>query len=106
MKKSSLLANVMLLLGGLMLPCTPTFSAADGAKPLEVPDFTKGDAIPAGVSHDWNLGATGARGWMVSDKMVTTDARQIRITKVEENSPTAGVLLVGDVILGLSLIHI
>ena len=70
------------------------------AKTLEISDFTKGDAIPAGASHDWNLGATGARGWMFSDKMVTTDARQIRITKVEESSPAAGVLAVGDVILG------
>ena len=101
MKKSNLLANVLLLLGGLMLPCTPTLFAAGGAKTLDVPDFTKGDAIPAGASHDWNLGATGARGWMVSDKMVTTDARQIRITKVEANSPATGLLAVGDVILGV-----
>ena len=41
------------------------------------PDFTQGDKIPEGANHDWNLGATGARGWMFSDKMVTTDARQI-----------------------------
>ena len=101
MKKSSLLTTALILLGGLMLPCTPTLSAAGGAKTLEIPDFTKGDAIPAGASHDWNLGATGARGWMVSDKMVTTDARQVSITKVEENSPAAGVLGVGDVVLGV-----
>ena len=45
------------------------------------PDFTKGDKIPEGADHDWNLGATGARGWMFSDKLVTTDARQIAITE-------------------------
>ena len=101
MKENNLFANALILLGVLMLQCTHTLSAAGGAKTLEVPDFTKGDAIPAGASHDWNLGATGARGWMVSDKMVTTDARQIRITKVEENSPAAGVLAVGDVVLGV-----
>ncbi len=101
MKILSLLTNALILLGGLMLPCTPTLTAAGNAKTLGVPDFTKGDAIPDGASHDWNLGATGARGWMFSDKMVTTDARQIRITKVEEKSPAAGVLLVGDVILGV-----
>ncbi len=66
------------------------------------PDFTKGDPIPAGADHDWNLGATGARGWMFSDKMVTTDARQIRVTKVEKGSPADGVLAVGDVILGVA----
>jgi hypothetical protein len=65
------------------------------------PDFLKGDAIPAEATHDWNLGATGARGWMFSDKRSTTDARQIRITKVEKGSPADGVLAVGDVILGV-----
>ena len=65
------------------------------------PDFTKGDPIPDGATHDWNLGATGARGWMFSDKMVTSDARQIRITQVAEGSPADGVLASGDVILGV-----
>ncbi len=77
-------------------------SALDLQRTLTVPDFTKGDAIPAGATHDWNLGATGARGWMFCDKMVTTAARQIRITKVEPKSPADGVLLVGDVILGVA----
>ena len=66
-----------------------------------MPDFTKGDAIPKGAVHDWNLGSTGCRGWMFSDKMVTTDARQIRITRVDKGSPADGVLEVGDVILGV-----
>lgn len=65
------------------------------------PDFTRGDSIPAGFTHDWNLGATGARGWIFCDKMVTTDARQIRITRVAEKSPADGVLVVGDVLLGV-----
>lgn len=65
------------------------------------PDFTKGDSIPEGFSHDWNLGATGARGWMFSDRLVTSDARQIRITKVAKGSPAEGVLAAGDVILGV-----
>lgn len=42
-----------------------------------MPDFTKGDVIPADAKHDWNLGPTGARGWMFCDKMVTSDARQV-----------------------------
>jgi hypothetical protein len=65
------------------------------------PDFTRGDKIPNGAKHDWNLGATGARGWMYCDKMVTTDARQIAITKVDKGSPADGILAVGDVILGV-----
>jgi hypothetical protein len=70
-------------------------------KKMAMPDFTKGDAIPAGADHDWNLGAAGARGWMYSDTLVTADARQIRITKVDNNSPADGVLAVGDVIMGV-----
>ena len=79
-------------------------SSALAARPktIALPDFTKGDAIPSDANHDWNLGATGARGWMYCDKLVTTDARQISVTKVEENSPSDGVLTVGDVILGVA----
>jgi len=68
---------------------------------VAIPDFTRGDAIPDVAEHDWNLGATGARGWMYSDRLVTTDARQICITKVHEDSPADGVLAVGDVVLGV-----
>ena len=59
-------------------------------KALAIPDFTKGESISANARHDWNLGATGARGWMFCDKMVTSDARQIAITKVEAGSPADG----------------
>ena len=64
-------------------------------------NFTRGDKIPAGANHDWTLGATGARGWMFSNKLVTTDARQIVITQVAKDSPADGILAVGDVILGV-----
>lgn len=91
------------IVGSLILAAmfaTPFASAAPQAK-MERPDFTKGDPIPAGANHDWNLGATGARGWMFCDKMVTTDARQISVTKVDSGSAADGTLSVGDVILGV-----
>lgn len=72
------------------------------SKKMDLPDFTKGDTIPKGAIHDWNLGASGARGWMYSDTLATTDARQIRITKVAKGSPADGELAVGDVILGVN----
>jgi hypothetical protein len=73
-----------------------------GAAPrMPIPDFTHGDTIPAAATHDWNLGASGARGWMYCDNLVTSDARQIRITQVASGSPSDGVLDVGDVILGV-----
>lgn len=65
------------------------------------PDFTRGEAIPEGFTKDWNLGATGLRGWMHSDQLVTSDARQIRVTQVAAGSPAEGVLQVGDVLLGV-----
>ena len=64
-------------------------------------DFTKGEQIPAGANHNWTLGATGARGWMYSDKLVTSDARQIAIVSVAAGSPASTVLQVGDIILGV-----
>lgn len=67
----------------------------------EIPDFTKGDSIPEGATHDWNLGPTGARGWMYSNKMETSEARQVFITKVDEGSPADGILQPGDVIVGI-----
>jgi len=95
--KTSLLAIALV---ALLTTPGPALAAAKG-RATTVPDFTKGDAIPADAKHDWNLGPTGLRGWILCDKMVTTDARQISITKVEKGSPADGVFLVGDVILGV-----
>ena len=75
--------------------------AAGGGKTIAMPDFTQGGVIPAEAPKDWNLGPTGLRGWMFSDRMVTTDARQISITKVDAGSPADGVIAVGDVLLGV-----
>ncbi|MGL6075373.1 MAG: DUF6288 domain-containing protein [Fimbriiglobus sp.] len=66
-----------------------------------IPDFTKGAKIPPGASHDWNLGPTGLRGWIYCDQLVTTDARQILVTKVAKGSPASQFFQVGDVILGV-----
>lgn len=86
----------------LVLASMLNLNAAPKGGTMSKPDFTKGDKIPGGAVHDWNLGATGLRGWMYSDKMVTSDARQIMITKVEKGSPADGKLKVGDVVLGVN----
>jgi hypothetical protein len=101
MMKTSVLTLALVAFFSAPLPVL----AAGKAQPLTIPDFTKGDAIPAKAKHDWNLGPTGLRGWMFCDKMVTTDARQIAITKVEKGSPADGILAVGDVILGVGGKH-
>lgn len=67
----------------------------------EIPDFTRGDGIPEGHHHDWNLGPSGARGWIYSNRLETTEARQILVTEIEPGSPAAAALQPGDVILGV-----
>lgn len=88
----------LFLATGLLL-AAPAFPRDEATA---TPDFTKGGVIPANAKHDWNLGATGLRGWMHCDKLVTSDARQIAITKVEAKSPADGLLAVGDVLLGVA----
>ena len=97
MRKSSLLISTT----AVWLSVTLLVSAAPDEKGLMVPDFTKGEVVPAEAKHDWNLGPTGLRGWMFCDKLVTTDARQIAITAVDAGSPADGIIAVGDVILGV-----
>jgi hypothetical protein len=96
-----LISSAATVLSGLLLGWMAVIPGAGAAEQPPVPDFTKGESIPEGFRHDWNLGATGARGWMFSDKLVTSEARQIRITKVAKGSPADGLLAVGDVILGV-----
>ena len=88
-----------LALALLLVASGPLFGAAK--KTMTNPDFTKGGTIPKDAKHDWNLGATGARGWMYCNRLCTDEARQIAITKVDKGSPADGVLAVGDVILGV-----
>jgi len=66
----------------------------------EIPDFTRGGK--KNDRHDWNLGPTGARGWMWGMRLRTDYARQILITKVDSGSPADGILQVDDVILGIN----
>ncbi len=70
------------------------------ADPPPLPDLTHGGKKDD--KHDWNLGPTGARGWMWGFDLSTAKARQILITEVEKGSPADGILQVGDVILGCS----
>lgn len=82
----------------LLFVATAPVLAVQRDKP-QVPDLTA-DGV-ADDKHDWNLGPTGARGWMWAWKLETSDARQILITRVAAGSPADGILEVGDVILGI-----
>jgi hypothetical protein len=74
-------------------------SAAAPREKAPLPDFTRGDK--KGDSHDWNLGPTGARGWVYGAKGQTVEARQILVTEAAPGSPADGALKAGDVILGV-----
>ena len=86
-----------LLVIALMCLAVPAAEAAK-KKAAGNPDFTRGGKAEA--YHDYNLGPTGARGWIYG-KGTTADARQILVTHVATGSPADGVLEVGDVILGV-----
>lgn len=92
----------LVLTAAALLGFAVSAMAAGRGNTAPIPDFTKGEPIPEGYTKDWNLGPTGARGWMYSDKLVTTDARQILVTKIDPGSPADGILANGDVILGVA----
>ena len=97
--KSHPLSHALLRIGLLTtFFMSPTLSAASRVEP-PVPDLTAGGKIDD--KHDWNLGPTGARGWIWGWRLQTTKARQIYITQVAKGSPADGILKTGDVILGV-----
>ncbi|MEE2623596.1 MAG: DUF6288 domain-containing protein, partial [Verrucomicrobiota bacterium] len=75
------------------------WSLSEAASRPQVPDLTQGGQ-PDGL-HDWNLGPTGARGWIWGWNLETTDSRQILITSVTPKSPAGGILREGDVVVGV-----
>lgn len=93
-----------LFLSGLIICGLGIFSNVEAARAKvekrPPPDFTKGGQRDE--SHDWNLGATGARGWMHGWEGNTSEANQILVTAVHKGSPADSVLKTGDVILGVA----
>jgi hypothetical protein len=93
-KRTIISICVWSLLGLLTLDC-----AFAQRKMPEIPDLTRGGQKDD--LHDWNLGPTGARGWIWGWKLETTLSRQILVTSVDKGSPAHGKLQVGDVIIGI-----
>jgi Family of unknown function (DUF6288) len=98
--RPGIMKHLWITLSCAMLSIAGSSAFAAGGGKIAMPDFTQGDAIPANARKEWNLGPTGARGWMFCDTLVTKDARQVAITAVDAGSPADGVLAVGDVLLG------
>ena len=66
--------------------------------PAVIPDLTKD--TPPKTDNSYNLGPTGALGWMYVEAGMTEKSRQILVTTVDKGSPADGKLQPGDVILG------
>ena len=87
---------VAALAAALLFSPRPAFAAKAPAAPIDLTQST-----PAKTDNSYNLGPTGALGWMQVEAGMTEKSRQILVTAVEKGSPAAGVLEVGDVILGV-----
>ena len=68
--------------------------------PPAPPDLTAGGERDE-RSADFNMGPTGARGWVAGWHEASYHSRQILVTQVADDSPAVGVLEVDDVILGV-----
>lgn len=67
------------------------------------PDLTQGGTPDD--CHDWRLGPLGANGWVFcrpTNRGASLLARQILITRVDEDGPAAGKLQLDDVVLGVN----
>ena len=93
MEHACIAGRIRLALLALMVGCVPMHASS---APLDLTQTT-----PAKTKNSYNLGPTGALGWMVVEGAMTVKARQILITKVEKGSPADGKLEVGDVVLGV-----
>jgi hypothetical protein len=77
-----------------------------GVSAAAPPDLTvPGTVVDTKLTY--NLGPTGARGWIYYQKpdaapVMTRDSRQILVTTIEAGSPAAGILQAGDVIVGVN----
>ena len=89
---------------GKILTCLAVWLA--GTIIAAPPDLTAPGTV-VDTKLTYNLGPTGARGWIYYQKpdaapVMTRDSRQILVASIEAGSPAAGVLQVGDVIVGVN----
>ena len=101
--KSHQLQRAVFVALPILLFALPAWSAPRSVVET-VPDLTR--KIDFERKGEFQLGPTGAKGWIYNPKnYMTTQARQILITHVEAGSAADGVLEIGDVIVGVEDKH-
>lgn len=102
------LTLLALLVLGTMVDAAPPgrpkrFNLPDTPEDLRTHKTHESGRTWPSIHHDWNLGPTGARGWIwvCRSKEDTGTSRQILITEVAKGSPADGVLAKDDIILGV-----
>ena len=93
------LATSLIPTGPLLALWLGAAPAAAAKAPAAALDLT--NETPADTKNSYNLGPTGALGWLQVEAGMTEKCRQILVTEVEKGSPAAGKLQPGDVILGV-----
>ncbi|MDZ4829003.1 MAG: DUF6288 domain-containing protein [Phycisphaerae bacterium] len=83
----------------LVTAVAPAISLLQSKRAAPPPDMTRGEKKTG--DPDWNLGPTGAKGWIFAREFDTSEARQILIGSVAKGSPAEEVLKPGDVIVGV-----
>ena len=83
----------------LALALLGTLPAHAAKPPAPTLDLTQ--ETPPKTANSYNLGPTGALGWMQVESGMTETSRQILVTHVEKGSPADGKLTSGDVIVGV-----
>jgi len=86
-------------LAAIALALLGTIPAQAAKPPAPAIDLTKD--TPPKTANSYNLGPTGALGWMQVEAGMTETSRQILVTEVEKGSPADGKLATGDVVLGV-----
>jgi hypothetical protein len=92
----------------ILLVLTTGIAVAEGPEDAIVPEFSKLGkyetpvTYPVRVAHiSWNLGVTGARGWVFGWQGHCDDSREVLIKTIEPGSPADGILKPFDIIVGV-----
>ncbi|MDP6523312.1 MAG: DUF6288 domain-containing protein [Kiritimatiellia bacterium] len=112
MKRTSAISSIFTWLAApvalILMVLAAGMAVAEGPEDAIVPEFSKLGkyetpvTYPVRVAHiSWNLGTTGARGWVFGWQGDSGDSREVLIKSIEPGSPADGILKPFDIIVGV-----